>query len=163
MIHYALRCSGGHEFDGWFKDSASFDIQAKQGLLDCPVCAGTDIERALMAPNVRTRLAAVPLVEKPSAPAAAANAPAQSTQVPTTAVSAPMPDQVRAVLQRIRAEVEKSCDYVGPRFAEAARGIATGAEPQRAIYGEATPEQEAELAEDGIEVSRIPWVPRANG
>ncbi len=74
-----------------------------------------------------------------------------------------MPDQVRAVLQRIRAEVEKNCDYVGPRFAEAAREIATGAEPPRPIYGEATPEQEAELAEDGIEVSRIPWVPRANG
>ena len=27
MIHYALRCGGGHEFDGWFKDSASFEKQ----------------------------------------------------------------------------------------------------------------------------------------
>jgi hypothetical protein len=163
MIHYALRCANGHEFDGWFNNSASFDIQSKQGLLDCPVCAGTDIERALMAPNVRTRFAVAPAVEKPPAQATPASAPAPKAPVPTTAVSAPMPDQVRAVLQRIRAEVEKTCDYVGPRFAEAARGIATGAEPPRAIYGEATEEQEAELADDGIEVARIPWVPRANG
>jgi hypothetical protein len=70
---------------------------------------------------------------------------------------------VRAVLQRIRAEVEKSCDYVGPRFADAARDIASGAVPPRPIYGEATPEQEAELADEGIEVARIPWVPRAAG
>jgi hypothetical protein len=158
MIHYALRCSGGHEFDGWFKDSASFDRQAAHGLLDCPVCAGTRIERALMAPNVRTRLAAQPAAETPL-PAMRAPEPV----APTTAVTTPMPDQVRAVLQRIRAEVEKSCDYVGPRFAEAARGIATGELPPRPIYGEATPEQEAALAEDGIEVARIPWVPRANG
>jgi hypothetical protein len=158
MIHYALRCAGGHEFDGWFKDSASFDVQARSGLLDCPVCADTKVERALMAPNLRTRTAALPA---PEAPASAA--PPAATPVPTASVSTPMPDQVRAVLQRIRADVEKSCDYVGPRFAEAARGIATGAEPPRPIYGEATPEQEAELAEDGIEVSRIPWVPRANG
>jgi hypothetical protein len=159
MIHYALRCAGGHEFDGWFKDSVSFDHQAANGLLDCPVCAGTRIERALMAPNVRTRIAAQPAAEAAPAPAAPPPAPA----VPSTAVSTPMPDQVRAVLQRIRAEVEKRCDYVGPRFAEAARGIATGAEKPRPIYGEATPEQEAELEGDGIEVTRIPWVPRANG
>jgi hypothetical protein len=162
MIHYALRCAGGHEFDGWFKDSASFDQQARHGMLDCPVCADTSVERAIMAPNVRTRAARLPapVDMKASVPAApqAENAP-----VPSTAVSAPMPDQVRAVLQRIRAEVEKSCDYVGPRFAETARDMAAGLEPPRPIYGEATPEQEADLAEDGIEVARIPWVPRANG
>jgi hypothetical protein len=159
MIHYALQCAGGHDFDGWFKDSASFDEQSRRGLLACPECADTKVERALMAPSVRTRRAAAPklIAAQPAAPAAV------PAPVPSTAVGAPMPDQVRAVLQRIRAEVEKSCDYVGPDFAQAARDIATGAEPPRAIYGEATPEQEAELAEDGIEVARIPWVPRANG
>ena len=173
MIHYALHCAGGHDFDGWFKDSASFDEQARRGLLSCPECAGTQVDRALMAPNVRTRRAAKPRQEPAAsaAPAPTTSAPATlgpatlgpATTVPTASVTAPLPDQVRAVLQRIRAEVEKSCDYVGPRFAEAARGIATGAEPARAIYGEATPEQEADLADDGIEVARIPWVPRANG
>jgi hypothetical protein len=35
--------------------------------------------------------------------------------------------------------------------------------PVRPIYGEATEEQAESLAEDGINVARIPWVPRADG
>jgi hypothetical protein len=168
MIHYALQCATGHDFDGWFRNSASFDDQAQRGLLACPVCADTSVRRALMAPSVRTRAAAAP-VETPAAPAAppagaARDAtPPQAVATPGTALGAGMPDQMRAALQRIRAEVEKNCDYVGANFAEEARGIAAGAIPPRAIYGEATPEQEAELADEGIDVARIPWVPRASG
>ena len=39
MIHYQLRCEGGHEFDGWFQDSAGFaanlakDVESKRKLL----------------------------------------------------------------------------------------------------------------------------------
>jgi hypothetical protein len=73
-----------------------------------------------------------------------------------------MPDQVRAVLQRIRTEVEKTCEYVGPGFAETARQIHAGAAQRRPIYGEATRDEAAALAEDGIEVASVPWVPRAD-
>ena len=38
MIHYDLRCSQDHAFDGWFKDSAAFDRLAKRGLVECPHC-----------------------------------------------------------------------------------------------------------------------------
>ena len=55
MIHYQLRCGQSHGFDGWFKDSASFEKQAKRGLIECPECGGTDVERALMAPAVAKR------------------------------------------------------------------------------------------------------------
>ena len=41
MIHYQLRCAQEHEFDGWFKDSAGFDRQAKRGLVECPICGDT--------------------------------------------------------------------------------------------------------------------------
>jgi hypothetical protein len=74
-----------------------------------------------------------------------------------------MPAHVRAMLQRMRAEVEKHCDYVGPQFADEARKIHRGESDKRGIYGETTPEQVEALAEEGIEVSRIPWVPRADG
>ena len=74
-----------------------------------------------------------------------------------------MPDQVRAMLQRLRSEVEKNCEHVGARFAEEARSIHRGETPARGIYGESTPEQAEALAEEGIEVARIPWVPRADG
>ena len=181
MIHYALRCGGGHEFDGWFKDSASFDTQSQRGLLDCPICADRRVERALMTPSVRTRIAKPPTIEIP-APANQPGPPADSTSGTAVATHTtpgtdaappsgaqlgahlpPMPDQLRAVLQRMRAAVEKNCDYVGRDFAHAARQMASGEEAPRPIYGEATPEQEAAMEDDGIEFARIPWVPRANG
>ncbi len=49
MIHYQLRCEAGHEFDGWFKDSASFEIQAASSLVECPSCGSFQVSRALMA------------------------------------------------------------------------------------------------------------------
>jgi len=161
MIHYDLRCGEGHIFDGWFRSSAAFDQQAERGLLDCPVCASTSVRRAIMAPRLN-RGAASPKQE------AAQLHESKSVAVPDgTATSAPaqvknMPAEIRAVLQRIRAEVEERCDYVGPRFAEEARAIHYGETPSRPIYGETTPEQAESLAEDGIDVARIPWVPRAD-
>lgn len=73
-----------------------------------------------------------------------------------------LPDRVRAALQRLRADVERNCDYVGNGFAEEARRIHNGEAKVRGIYGESTPEQAEALAEDGIEVARIPWLPRAD-
>ena len=33
MIHYSLVCDAAHEFDGWFRDSATFDAQASSGVV----------------------------------------------------------------------------------------------------------------------------------
>jgi hypothetical protein len=179
MIHYDLRCGDGHIFDGWFRSSAAFDQQAASGLIDCPICASTVVSRALMAPRLG-RGAAAPVIEGSAVEAAAASgadadAPASGNAVarvePDSAGSGAMvvggaqamPDQIRAVLQRIRAEVEQRCDYVGPRFAEEARAIHKGAQPRRPIYGETTPDQAEALADEGIEIARVPWVPRADG
>lgn len=74
-----------------------------------------------------------------------------------------LPDGMRAMLQRMRAEVEKRCDYVGNEFAAEARRIHTGESEKRGIYGEATPAEAERLADDGIDVAQIPWVPRADG
>ena len=92
--------------------------------------------------------------------------PVPDAAPPTQAVAAasgPIPDQVRAMLQRMRAEVEKHCVYVGPQFADEARKMHRGESDKPGIYGETSPEQADALAEEGIEVSRIPWVPRADG
>ena len=153
MIHYDLRCSDDHTFDGWFKDSAAFERLAKRGMVECPHCGDTKVERALMRPAVATREALPVPVAPPQPPQ-----PAQDT-----AAAGPMPAHVRAMLQRMRAEVEKHCDYVGPQFAEEARKMHRGESEKRGIYGETTPEQAESLADEGIEVSRIPWVPRADG
>lgn len=159
MIHYQLQCGQAHGFDGWFKDSASFEKQAKLGLIECPECGGTDVDRALMAPALGRRDASLPV-------------PVEASEEPARAVAAPvagpekvgrLPAQMLAALQRMRAEVERNCDYVGPEFADQARAMHRGEVEAKGIYGETTEEQAESLAEEGIAVAKIPWVPRADG
>ena len=165
MIHYQLRCSRDHEFDGWFRDSDAFARQAGAGLVECPRCGDVTVNRALMAPALsRKGNARSPVVDQagaPTQPPPAAPRPAVSTEA--MSALAAMPDQLRAMLQKLRAEVETKFEHVGDRFAAEARAIHNGESEQRGIYGEATPEQAEALEEDGIEVARIPWVPRADG
>ncbi len=158
MIHYDLRCSQEHSFDGWFKDSSAYEKLARRGLVECPHCGDTKVERALMSPAVATRRAALPAPDP-----TAATPPPQPAAPPAAVAGGPLPDHMRAMLQRMRTEVEKHCDYVGPQFADEARKMHRGESDKRGIYGETSPEQAEALAEEGIEVSRIPWVPRADG
>ena len=154
MIHYQLECAKGHGFDGWFRDSAAFDAQAARRLVECPSCGETEVRRALMAP-------AVPRKGRELAPPAPP--PRPPAEAPVAVAGERLPDHVRAMLQRLRAEVEKNCDYVGEQFADEARRIHRGETDARGIYGETTPEQAEALSDEGIEVNRIPWLPRADG
>ncbi len=155
MIHYQLRCSQDHEFDGWFPDSAAFDKQARRGLVECPTCGDVKVERALMAPAVATRASAPEPVPT--------EAPIAAPPMPAVAGGGRMPAQLVAMLQRLRAEVEKNCDYVGPDLAEEARRIHHGEAEERGIYGETTAEEAEALADEGIDLHPLPWVPRADG
>ncbi|HEY3845675.1 MAG TPA: DUF1178 family protein [Acetobacteraceae bacterium] len=158
MIHYQLRCTQQHEFDGWFQSSTAFEKQARAGLVECPHCGDVKVTRALMAPAVATRDASPVPAPAPAAPPS----PATPAPAPAVAASGPMPAHVRAMLQRLRSEVEKHCDYVGPSFAEEARKMHRGESDKHGIYGETTPSEAEALAEEGIEVARMPWVPRAS-
>jgi hypothetical protein len=158
MIHYQLRCRQSHEFDGWFRDSAAYAEQAAGGLVACPACGCTKIELALMAPSVPKRRRIAQLVE--------ASEPKAAVPETVTAVApapSPIPDEMRAVLQKMRAEVEERCDYVGNDFAEEARRIHRGVTERRGIYGEASPAEAEALIDEGIECAQMPWVPRAEG
>ena len=159
MIHYRLRCEAGHEFESWFANAAGFDHQAASGLVECPVCGGARVSRALMTPAVpkkgRSRKAAPVEVAAPPPPATVAS--------PEKMAAGPMPAQMVALLQRMRGEIEKNCDYVGGGFAEEARRIHHGEVEPRGIYGEATEAEREALSDEGIEVGRIPWIPRADG
>ena len=62
MIKYRLQCAHGHEFEGWFASSASYDAQVDAGQLTCPDCSSREVGKSIMAPNVATRaLAASPV------------------------------------------------------------------------------------------------------
>ena len=146
MIHYRLRCADGHEFEGWFRDSLAFDDQSERGLLSCPQCGATEVRRGLMAPFL-----------------SAGRRPAEPAAPTAQAAAAVLPDQLRAALQRMRAEIERRCDDVGDEFVEAARRLHRGEDPPRGIYGQASETECEALAEEGIEVTCIPWLPRAEG
>jgi len=132
MILFKLRCGAEHEFEAWFRDGAAYERQAAQGEIACPTCGDSAIGKAPMAP----RLGRTGGENKP-----------------------PSPEEMRRVLQQVRRHVEANCDYVGPRFAEEARRIHRGDADARGIYGEASETESRELADEGIEVARIPWVP----
>jgi hypothetical protein len=160
MIHYQLRCADHHEFDGWFKDSGNFERQAKRGLIACPVCANTSVDRALMAPRLHKKTRVIDHETQAETPAAIRSETA--TPPPPQAAGGILPDQVRAALTKLRAEVEKNCDYVGNEFAAVARKIHHGEAEPRGIYGETTDDEAEALADDGIDVARIPWLPRSD-
>jgi hypothetical protein len=52
MIRYNLVCAQGHEFESWFANFAAYDKQAQRGLLECPSCGSTKVEKALMTPRL---------------------------------------------------------------------------------------------------------------
>lgn len=54
MIKFALKCPEGHGFESWFQSGATFDGLRAKGLVACPVCGSSNVEKALMAPAVTT-------------------------------------------------------------------------------------------------------------
>ena len=54
MIVYQLQCRNGHEFEAWFRDSTTYEMQVKDRDIVCPFCGDTDVGKAIMAPNIST-------------------------------------------------------------------------------------------------------------
>jgi len=151
MIRYALACDKGHSFDSWFQDSAAYDKQAKRGLVACPQCGSTKVEKAIMAP----RLSAT--AKKRRLPVEAPSAPAPDNQ--PVAMISPQEQEFRAKLKELREHIVKNADDVGQKFPEEARKMHYGETEHRSIYGVATPDDARELAEEGIEFMPVPILP----
>ena len=158
MILYRLRCSKGHEFESWFKDSKTYERQEKKSLIGCAVCGDAKVARALMAPRLG-KGSKRPDVEAPVAAAPAAPSPEQQQMA---AMARHMPKELREALLKVREQVEKNCEHVGDKFADEARKIHYGESDKRGIYGETSDEEAEALADEGIEFGRLPWIPRGN-
>jgi hypothetical protein len=161
MILYRLRCTKGHEFESWFKDSKTYERQERRSLIGCAVCGDAKVSRAPMAPRIGKGGGKAVVAEAPAAPAAAPAPPAGEHQQ-MAALARHMPKELREALLKVRAEVEKNCEHVGDKFAEEARKIHYGESDKRGIYGETSDEEAEALAEEGIEFGRLPWIPRGN-
>lgn len=65
MIVFDVACDQHHRFEGWFADAAAFESQRDSGLIACPYCESTTVERALSVPRIGgARGAAISDVEK---------------------------------------------------------------------------------------------------
>lgn len=160
MIVFTLRCRDGHEFDTWFRDSAAYERQARRGLVTCPDCGSTEVEKAVMAPRLGRSTKSDP-APRETPPATVPETPVDSP-TPAKPERPPTPGEFRRALQVLRKYVETNCENVGKGFADEARRIHKGEAKARGIYGDATPAEAEKLAEDGIEVAAIPWVPSSD-
>jgi hypothetical protein len=141
MIVYQLHCSNGHEFEAWFRDSGTYDVQAREGDVDCPHCGDTTVSKSIMAPNISTSRS------KENAPVDHGEAELRAHAVA---------EQILEAVTAIRNHVEENCDNVGSEFAEEARRIHYGEAEQRGIMGTATEQEASELDEEGVEFYRLP-------
>ena len=146
MIVYQLRCSNGHEFEAWFRDSGTYDKQVKDGNVACAHCGDVHVFKALMAPNI-----APSRKRAPSSPDESDRAERRAREVA---------EKILDAVGNIRSHVEKNFENVGDEFAEEAKRIYYGEADERGIYGKATNEEAEELNEEGIEFYRLPLIDR---
>ena len=78
-----------------------------------------------------------------------------ATNVPTAAM-------IHEVINEIHRHVEKNTENVGEDFAEEARRIHYGESEERGIRGIASDDDVQELAEENIDVYRLPTLPRTD-
>jgi len=145
VIRYALGCEAGHTFESWFNNSAAFDRQSARGLIACPLCGSTKVEKAIMAPALSGS-------REDSAPTA------EPEKTPVAIVSREEVE-VRKKLKELRDHIVKNADYVGEKFPEQARRMHYGEIEHRSIYGEASPDAARSLADEGIEFHPLPRLP----
>lgn len=161
MIRYALNCTQGHAFESWFQNSAAFDKQNRRGLVTCPVCGASKVEKAIMAPKL-TRARKPERAEPPtpaSPPAVAKPVPPMAPGKAAVSMTLPAERELRRKLKELRDHVTRNADYVGARFPEEARKMHYGELEHRSIYGEATREEAKALHEEGIEFHPLPILP----
>ncbi|HXZ54628.1 MAG TPA: DUF1178 family protein [Burkholderiales bacterium] len=136
MIVFELICAHRHRFEGWFASAEDFEGQKARGLLSCPACGGSRIEKLLTAKIGRPE----------------AEAPAPAPQPAAT----PDPSSVQEMIDTILLNTEN----VGRDFPSEARRIHRKEARERSIRGVATGEETRDLLEEGIAVMPLPIPPR---
>tara|TARA_B100001179_G_scaffold231585_1_gene221881 strand:+ start:1272 stop:1736 length:465 start_codon:yes stop_codon:yes gene_type:complete len=143
MIVYDLHCDNGHRFEGWFGSSSDYEIQRDRGLVDCPECGSSAVDKAPMAPAVGQK-----------GNRAVAAAPTETAQLS----NAPLPPEVAEALTKLakaQAKALETSQWVGDKFAEEARSQHYGEKDEAPIHGKATREEAENLAAEGITVAPL--------
>ena len=113
MIQFTLACGAGHKFDAWFRNAEAYDEQSARGVLTCPICNSSQVEKALMAPAV-----------------------SRSSDKVSLSAGHPEHGEFLKAMRALRQKMTSEADYVGDKFAEEARKIHYEEAEARGIYGE---------------------------
>jgi hypothetical protein len=133
MIKYNLICKCKKTFESWFLNSTEYEVLKNKKLINCIFCNSTNIKKSIMSPNL-------------------------SSKSNKNLKNAKFEKNIADQLINFRKFIEKNCKNVGSNFAQEARNIHYDKKTSKGIYGSATPEETAELLEEGIEVNTVPWV-----
>ena len=133
MIKYNLTCECGKIFESWFSGSAEYDVLKKRKLINCIYCDSTLVKKSIMSPNLSSK----------------SNKISKKTK---------LKKNIKKQLVEFRKYIEENCRNVGDNFPQEARNIHYDKKTSKGIYGKATPEETAELLDEGIDIATIPWV-----
>jgi hypothetical protein len=142
VIVFELICPKYHRFEGWFASPEDFDGQKDRGLLSCPSCGRSEIEK-LPTAKIRTT---VPQV-----------LPAVREEQVSTPAKAKPPANLHELIDYVLMNTEN----VGAKFAMEARRIHQREVPHRNIRGTASRQETEELLDEGIPVMALP-IPSQN-
>ena len=132
MIKYTLRCECEAEFEGWFPDSKAFTKQKKLGQIQCPMCDSSNVDKAIMAPAVKT-----------------------SKKKETPEDYFVMAESAEQILRRLNKKIKKDYQDVGKNFAREARKAHKGKRDQK-FYGTPTKDETNKLLDEGIDLFAVP-------
>jgi len=132
MIKYQLRCRCNYEFEGWFPDSKEYKKQKNKGMIQCPMCDSTAVDKAIMAPNVKT---------------------SNKKTIPDDYMV--MGESAEHILRKLNKKIKKDFQNVGKNFAKEARKAAKGKRDQK-FYGTTSKEEANKLLDEGIDLFAVP-------
>jgi hypothetical protein len=144
MVVYNLICKKKHQFEGWFPSFEDFQKQAEKKLISCPTCGSKRVEKMPHACAVHVKKEQPAHPKKPEQPAA------------PSAPAAPSPAEFKEMLLHVHHYIKHNLEDVGSRFADEARQIHSGKAEERPIHGTATPQETAELADEGVPFITLP-------
>ena len=147
MIVFDLVCTpGAHVFEAWFASSEAYENQRAQHLINCPMCASSDVIKALMAPNIPAKS------NRRARVAAQAAQPGSVGKISSAAEG----KAVLAAVAKAQATLLETSHWVGRDFSNQARAMDAGEIDKSSIYGEASLAEVKSLIDDGIDVSPLP-------
>ena len=162
-----LQCSHQHSFEGWFASEDAFQSQLARGLVECPMCCDSRIQKMPSAPRLNlgghqtagsdfeNRSQKISDSASSSELTRQQNAAVKSTVGATDALSGHSPTEQAAFFTALRQMVANTED-VGDRFAHEARAMHYGDVQARSIRGQASFRETQELLQEGIDVLPLP-------